>query len=100
MINDHCLCLFSVKHFLEYWAKVTNSFHFSLITHHFFCSIFGKVKKNHELCTKYKDMEKKQDKQNTAVLRLKKALEHKLAWKRELEEEFSRKGKKVTVELL
>lgn len=45
-------------------------------------------------------MEKKQDKQNTAVLRLKKALEHKLAWKRELEEEFSRKGKKVTVELL
>ena len=100
MINDHCLCLFSVKHFLEYWAKVANSFHFSLITHHFFSSILGKMRKKHELCTKYKDMEKKQDKQNTAVLRLKKALEHKLAWKRELEEEFSRKGKKVTVELL
>lgn len=81
-------------------GNISDIMHFSIITHHFFSSILGKMRKKHELCTKYKDMEKKQDKQNTAVLRLKKALEHKLAWKRELEEEFSRKGKKVTVELL
>ena len=44
-------------------------------------------------------MEKDQTKKQ-ALLRLKQALAHKIAWKRQLEEEFAKKGQKVIVEML
>ncbi len=47
--KSHVLMLFCLV--TESSAKVANSFHFSLITHHFFCSILGRMRKKHELCT-------------------------------------------------
>ena len=47
--KSHVLMFFCLV--TESSAKVTNSFQFSPINHHFFSSILGKVKKNHELCT-------------------------------------------------